>query len=223
MTPDAANERVEQLFERFRDAYEAGKRPHVGELLETLEGEDRQELGSRIDRYLMDAPRRSWDPDAFEGSLAQMAVERVWESLEGVSGTWPELLPQLRNEARLTRGKLVERLAEALGFPRQTDRVADYYHLMEHGMLPAERVSRRVLEALAGIVGTTVERLQQAGRAPAAFDEPSAPAMARLAMPDPDYRRSDEPLEDAVGGALGFADGGKAAPDALDRLFLEGD
>ena len=46
-----------------------------------------------LDTYLMDAPRRRWDPAAYEGSLAQAAVDRVYESIEGVSGTWPELLP----------------------------------------------------------------------------------------------------------------------------------
>ena len=74
-----------ELLEEFRSGFEAGDDPDPRELLERVEGERRQELRSLIDRYLMTAPRRSWDPVAYEASPAKAAVDRVYESLEGVS------------------------------------------------------------------------------------------------------------------------------------------
>ena len=106
---------LDRLIDDFAADYEAGRPTDVAALLDGVPAEQRQELASRLDTFLMQAPRRRWDPAAYEGSLAQAAVERVYESIEGVSGTWPELLPQLRNRARIKRRDLVERLARSLG------------------------------------------------------------------------------------------------------------
>ena len=106
---------LDRLLDDFAADYEAGRSTDVAALLDGVPAEQRQELASRLDTFLMQAPRRRWDPAAYEGSLAQAAVERVYESIEGVSGTWPELLPQLRNRARIKRRDLVERLARSLG------------------------------------------------------------------------------------------------------------
>ena len=84
---------LDRLLDEFAADYEAGRATDVAALLDRVPAEQRQELASRLDTFLMQAPRRRWDPAAYEGSLAQAAVERVYESIEGVSGTWPELLP----------------------------------------------------------------------------------------------------------------------------------
>ena len=90
----------------------------------------------------MDAPRRRWDPAAFEGSPAQAAVDRVYESIEGVSGTWPELLPAAAQPRADQARDLVERLAGRARASRpepQIEKIGAYYHRMEHGTLPADR------------------------------------------------------------------------------------
>jgi len=212
---------IDRLIEELAADYEAGRAIDPAQTLERVDPARRQELAERIDSYLMTAPTRRWDPEAFEGSLAQRAVERVYESIEGVSGAWPEVLPRLRTEAKLKRSALVERLARALGFTAdlQVAKVGDYYNRMEHGLLPASGVSGRVIEALAKILGTDPERLRRAG---AQLGEPTgaATAFARMAMPDAGLREEDADAAESL-PALGPPDG-EARRDEIDELFLGG-
>jgi hypothetical protein len=185
---------LQRLLEEFGAEFEAGRSPDPNEWIQRVEGDERQELASLIDRYLMTAPRRTWDPVAYEQSFAKAAVDQVYESIEGVSGSWPELLPQLRNRARIKRADLVAQLGVALGLadgdPRQA-KVADYYNQMEHGRLPAEGVSGRVIDALAGIVGVGADVLRSAGGGAMAAGGGQSAAFARQASPDPQYVSED--------------------------------
>jgi len=154
-------------------------------------GSARAELEALLDGYLARAPRRSFDHAAFEASPARAVADALDRSIVGVSGSWPALLPRLRDRARLRRAELVARLAESLGFPDRADRVGGYYHAMEQGTLPASGVSDRVLEALGRIVGESASALRAAGAAmtgpPPAPAAAAAPAFARVAEPDEDY------------------------------------
>lgn len=213
---------IKRLIEEFAADYEAGRAVQPAQLLARVDPARRQELAEELDRYLMTAPTRRWDPEAFEGSLAQRAVERVYESIEGVSGAWPELLPRLRNRARIKRTVLVERLARALGFGEapQVDKVGDYYNRMEHGRLPAGGVSGRVIEALAAILGTDPEALRAAGMRRGEGTGPALPAFARTAYPDAELIAEDadlgEPLAEAGPPVA------EAGRDEIDELFLGG-
>src|ERR687895_645546 len=60
------------------------------------------------------APPRTWDAAAYKGSSAERIADALDRSFRGQAGLWPAVLPRLRDRARLTRGALVERLAEAL-------------------------------------------------------------------------------------------------------------
>ena len=84
----------------------------------------------------MDGATRRWDPEAYEGSLAQSAVDRVYESIEGVSGTWPELLPAAAqpgaDQARATWSSGWPRRSASSAEP-QVEKIGAYYHQMEHG------------------------------------------------------------------------------------------
>jgi hypothetical protein len=208
----------EQLRDEFAAAFEAGQGPNPRDFAERAGPDARQETEALIDRYLMTAPRRAWDPVAYENSLARVAVDQVFESLEGVSGTWPEVLPTLRNRARIKRRELVERLAGSLGFGEQAqvEKVGRYYHEMEHGLLPAEGVSPRVVEALAGIVGSSADVIRRAGEAVTEGTGAGGEVFARKALVNEDYAleaRMASPAEPA------------AAPprrDEIDELFTAG-
>lgn len=227
---------ADALFEEFRAAWEAGERPDVPALLARAPEADRQELGRRIDSFLMTAPSaRRWDPEAFEGSLAQAAVERVWESREGASGRWPQLLPALRKRAKIKRAELVERLTEGLGLSTDAatrERVAGYYHRMEHGDLNPAGVSTRVFEALAKLLGTTPGELARAGRglSPESAEADVAPVMMRLGEVLQDAGLAPEaPVNAAVEPSSGHrkrpsADRAHEAgsADEIDRLFTGG-
>lgn len=205
----------QQVFEEFVRAYrgqgEADPRPYLAR----VEGVDRAELQALIEAFLERAPRRDWDPEAFAGSLAARALGRAAGADEEAAG-WPSLLPALRNRAQLTRRVVVERLAAALGFPDQQQRVAAYYHRMERGLLRPSGVSDRVLEALAEIVGTSAEALRRAGAAGQRAAEAGGEVFARVGS-----------FEDGVSGpgveAESPEEGRRDPPDELDRLFTGGD
>lgn len=206
---------LERLLEEFAADFEAGREPQLDALLSRAPASRRDELAELIDRYLLHAPRRRFDAAAYERSPARDSVERVWESLEGVSGSWPELLPHLRNRARIRRRDLVERLAEALGLGAHTGRIAEYYNDMEHGRLPAAGVSGRVIEALAAIVSADPETIRAAGRATTPPPD-AAPLFARQALIDESYGPA------AVSEALAERVVEPQEPDEVDRLFRGG-
>jgi transcriptional regulator with XRE-family HTH domain len=206
---------ADRFLDEFKAAFEAGREIDLDELLARAPEAERQELSERIDSYLMSAPRRAWDPDAYAASAARQSVERVWESLEGVSGTWPELLPRLRKAAQIKRTELTRKLAERLGVPGGEAKVAAYYHDMEHGRLPAAGVSTRVIEALAAIVEADVELIRRAGRATAAPGAEAAALFTRTARPSEEYASEATP-------GPADADQAETGPDEIDELFTGG-
>jgi hypothetical protein len=173
---------MHRLLEEFIAEDRAGGVADPAVFLLRVSGVDRAELEALIDGYLARAPRRAFDRAAFEASPAR----GVAASLAGSSGSWPALLPRLRDRAQLRRAEVVARLAAALGAGDRGGKVASYYHAMEQGTLPASGVSDRVLEALGRIVGESVEVLRAAGRAtnpPIA----SGRAFARVASPAAEF------------------------------------
>jgi hypothetical protein len=210
---------IDRLIEEFAADYEAGRAVDPAALLERAGPGERQELAARLDSYLMTAPPRKWDPEAYEGSPAQRAVDRVYESLEEVNVTWQVLLPDLRKRAQIKRQVLVERLARALGFESgpEVAKVGGYYNRMEHGQLPASGVAAKVTDALATILDTGAERLRAAGARTDAAPGGSQAAFARTATPDAEFAK--EPLLDADADEIAPA---PAERDEIDALFLDG-
>jgi len=205
---------VEQLLAEYIEEHRAGGEADPLKYLSRVSPVQRTELAALIDAYLARAPRQQFDQAAFSGSTAERTVDQLERAIAGQAGLWPALLPGLRDRAGLKRSALVERLAGALGVARQIDKVAGYYHQMEQGLLPAEGVSDRVLEALGGLIGETAQSLREAGRALAPPTE--GPLSAQAA---PFARRAY--VEAADGPALGAT-----APDAewdqVDQLFRGG-
>ena len=172
---------VDTLLKQFIAEHEAGGDADPRAYLEQVEGGDRSELSALIEGYLMRAPRRAWDPSAYERSGAPAMVDALSRSLEGAGGLWPSLLPRLRERARLKRSELVAELAARLGAEGSRAKVERYYHEMENGLLPEEGVSDTVLDALGQIVGQSKEALRRAGQAfgPGMQTDASSPAFTR--------------------------------------------
>jgi hypothetical protein len=181
---------VDRLLQEFIEEDRTAGPADPAAYLARVPGEDQAELEARIDNYLAEAPRRPFNREAFMKSPARGIAEELGRALGGASGTWPALLPRLRHRAQLRRVEVVSRLSEELGAggEAQVAKVASYYHGMEQGTLPAAGVSDRVLEALARIVGVSVDRLREAGRAAGGEPGPAAAAaFARVGSPDPRY------------------------------------
>lgn len=208
---------LERLLTEFVEHHLAGEDPDPWSYIEQLSGEEREELEELIDAYFVGAPPRSWDADAYKGSSAERIADTLDRSFRGQAGLWPAVLPRLRDRARLTRGALVERLAEALGVGNRSDKVAAYYHEMEQGILPSTGVSVRVLDALAGIVGASAEALRRAGQ-PLSGEPPEGAAAAvftRKAMPAPEYGAPAEAMK-------AHEEDRQAEWDEVDELFRGG-
>ena len=157
---------VLQLLSEYKQASREGGDADPRPFLARVSGTDRELLAGLIDAYLEQAPRREFDPERFQGSPAATIAEEVQRSLAGESGIWPALLPQLRRRAELKRSELVHQLAARLGAQAQEQKVGEYYHRMEQGLLPAAGVSDTVLDALGKIVGWTSAALRTAGMLP---------------------------------------------------------
>jgi hypothetical protein len=214
---------VPALLKTYIERFESGDETDPTDLLEQASGHDRARLSALIDGYLeQSAPTQSWDAAAFESSpVASRAADLVQEQWGAEAAALPSELVALRKQAKLPRRWLVERLASALGFAGETDRVGVYYNAMEHGQLPPAGISSRVFDALASILDTSAEALRKAGDAvaPSAGGKPGVAfartvrveAAADQAAPSPARKR--EQIDEAA----------EIEPDELDRLFTEGD
>ncbi len=155
---------VDRLLREYIERFESGESADPGDLLDQVEGTERAKLSVLIEGYLEhSAPAQDWDPEAFEGSVAERAVARVTESWSEAAGQFPVELVRLRNARRITRADLVSRLADSLGVSGAREKVAFYYHRLEHGLLPAEGVSAKVWDALAKLLDTSADALREAG------------------------------------------------------------
>jgi hypothetical protein len=212
------NSEVDRMFKEFIEEHRAGGPAEPLEYLRKLEGTDRAELAALIAGYLERAPRRQWNAEAFRGSVAEHAVE---EAMAEPVGTLSALLKSWRDAAQLRRDQVVARLADALGVAPQEEKVGLYYHRLERGLLDPRRVSSRVFEALAGVLGQNVESIRQAAADWAGAMEGPTETFARRTMPS---ERGESVLADAAPSAP-FAEPAPAREqwDEVDRLFLGGD
>jgi hypothetical protein len=171
---------VDRLLADYIAEHRAGGTADPGEYLARASPAQRTELAALIDTYLAHVPRQPFNQAMFRGSSAERTVDELERAIAGQAGLWPALLPRLRDRAGLKRSELVERLAAALGVSDRRNKVADYYHEMEQGRLPAQGVSDRVLESLGRIVGEKAQALRDAGRAlaPPGQGPATAPAPA---------------------------------------------
>jgi hypothetical protein len=208
---------IEQLLREYIEEHRSGAEANPHDYLSRIEGTDRTELAALIDGYLAQAPRRPFDRATFERSpRAREFVDSFSESITGRAGLWPTILPRLRDRARLPRGQLVSELAERLGAQGKREKVAHYYNDMEHGLIPSEGVSDRVLEALGQIVGQSKEALRRwgmpfMGEGPA---EAAAPAAA--------FARVDVLWDATAPGEVEARVPDTDEWDEVDRMFLGG-
>ena len=188
---------IDRLITEYVAAYEqSGVAPDPQPYLQRAPDSERAALAKRIEEILLSAPRRAWDPKAFEATLGSPLMREIEAAVRGESGLWPALLPRLRNAARLKRREVVQQLAQELGVAGREEKVGRYYHEMEQGLLDERGVSDRVIQALAGILGASADTLREAGSAlgSASFGTQGQPATVytRTALPDSAYPSAAE-------------------------------
>lgn len=198
----------------FIDAWNAGRRPEVDDHLARVAEADRDELRRQIAMWLQVAP----DPEYDEATRAEITADPVLLAAlaagRQTAEPWAARLRAMREQAGLAVEQVAERLAGALGLTGGRQRTADYLARAEAAALDETRVSRRLIDALASVLGVDRDDVapawgmpptaaqfyrREAGLSDAAMLEQEFDALSRAArVPAP------EPL------------------DELDRLFLGG-
>ena len=197
---------IDELYRRYvreyRDSGDADPRAY----LDKLRGVDRAELAARIDRFLDTAPPPAFDAAAFAKFRADPGRQALVTQILGA-----ETLAELRAAAAVTRREVGEALAEQLGLAAQANAVRARYHDVEAGNVDPSRVAARVWDALAGILGTSAERLRDAAGATfgGAPGQPGAAAFARSGPAGRGMRANDPRVVENSGD------------DAVDRVFFE--
>jgi len=178
-----ADVNVGELYDLYVKAFEAGN-VDPGPFTSQVEGEDRADLETMIENFLVSTPAAEWDEAAYRESISFRMAPEVVASLSGTSGDLPEVLVGLRVRMKIKVGEVENRLAKLLGArsPEEVELVRDYYHQLEYGTLPARPVSDKVFAALADIFKTSAGKLRAAGEALGPQpDHVGGPVYARVA------------------------------------------
>jgi transcriptional regulator with XRE-family HTH domain len=205
----------DQVLSDFIDAWNTGHRPRVREYLARLpDGPARDELADQITSWLEIAPTPAHDASTRAAIRSEAPVARLL-----ASDPWPAVVPELRSRAGLSLGQLAARLLDRLALDRaDLARTRGYLERLETGALDPTRISRRLLDALGGVLGVSGRALRDSAALSRGL-RPAAPAAAMFranASADHRVRRDIESLSRA---ALTPA---TAPMDELDRLFTGG-
>ncbi len=212
---------TEQLLSEFIDDWNAGRRPDVRAYLQRVpEGADRDALADQIGSWLEVAPTPVYDAPARAAIRADPVVQRVFGAVGEDAGLWPQVLPVLRQRSGFSVSELASQLTERFGLgTREVERAESYLERLERGELEASRLSRRLVDALAQLLGVTPGTLSGAG----AFGHGLRPAAAGGTLFRRDGDAGDWVAEDLE--VLSMAASEPAPPqalDELDRLFVGG-
>lgn len=134
---------LDHLLDEFAARFARGERPDPRDYLRRA-GEEADELAELIDAVLVAGGPPAPDQET-------VALMEAWIAGE------PPLL-ELRRRRGQRREAVVEAILAALGLePAKRAKVAGHYHRLESGLLDTRRVDRRVLDAIAGAIGATVD------------------------------------------------------------------
>jgi hypothetical protein len=185
-------EQVVDLFADYADAYARGEHPRAEEYLARAGGQA-DELAKLLERFIRASPAR--EPDAATLALTEGAL----------TGEPP--LITLRASQGIRVDDVVDALAKQLDVDdSKRTKLKSYYQRLEGGLLEPAGVSRRVWEALKGVLGPRSEELSRW--------EP------RTATAGAVYMRAAEP---AAAAPPALARARRDEQDEIDRLFLGAD
>ncbi len=204
---------VDSILGEFMDDWNAGRRPDVAAYLERVPESERDELAAQIATWLEIAPT----PDYDEPTRAAIAQEPVLQAALAEAATLraplAERLPTLRARAGLAVRDVARRLVSIFDLEDE-QRAAAYLEQIERDELDSSRLSRRLLDGLATILGADREQLTPAPRAFAAGQA---------------FYRAEEGADQWIAEDIDALSRAALAPapasrpmDELDRLFLGG-
>jgi transcriptional regulator with XRE-family HTH domain len=204
---------VEQLLGEFIDAWNAGRRPDVVAYLERAPESERDELATQLATWLEIAPTPDYDDATRTAISNEPALRAALDAAAAIRSPLAVRLPTLRERAGLAVRDVARRLVSVFDLDDE-QRAAAYLEQIERDELDASRLSRRLLDALAAILGADRDLL---AAGPPAF----AGGQAFFRAEDDADRWIAEDIDALSRAALAPAPA--ASPmDELDRLFLGG-
>jgi hypothetical protein len=211
---------IEQILSEFIDAWNAGRRPRMREYLRRVpEGPERDALAEQLSTWLEVAPTPTYSEATRETIRSEPIVAEIRQAADADAGLWPTMLPALRARAGWSIGDLASRLLERVGLAlAQRERAGDYLERLERGELDPARVSRRLLDALGGLLGVGGAALADAGLLGGRLRPAGGGGTLFRASDDDDVRWLAEDIEVLSEAALTPA----MEMDELDRLFTGG-
>lgn len=203
---------IEQLVGEFIDDWNAGRRPDVATYLERAAPENREVLASQLETWLDLAPTPVYDEATRQSIAGEPVLIAALDAAAELRGPLAERLPTLRDRAGLAIRDVAARLTQLFELGDE-QRTAAYLEQIERDELDERRLSRRLLDALATILGADADQL--------------APGPAALSGGQAFFRAEEdadvwiaEDIDVLSRAALSPA---PATPmDELDRLFLGG-
>jgi hypothetical protein len=211
---------TDQVLSDFIDAWNAGRRPRVREYLSRVpEGAARDELAEQITTWLEVAPAPEHSEATRDQIRAEPVVQHVLSAVGAEAGLWPEVIPQLRARTGLSVGQVAARLVARFGLGSGSEeRTADYLQRLEGGDLEPARVSHRLLDALAELLGVSPGTLRDAGT----FGAGLRPAEAGGTLFRAGEDAGDWVAHDIEALSRAAMTPAPAPMDELDRLFTGG-
>jgi len=215
VTPDR-----DRVLSDFIDAWNAGRRPDVDEYLARVPEPERSDLADALMSFMTFAPTPQYSEETLAAIRSDALVAEALAAPGARGGLLPALLSRVRERESLTIAQVAEQLVAALGLKRaQEDKTAGYLERLERGELEPARVSGRVLDGLARVLGVGRGELEGAGSL-SGWGPPLAASAGPMFRADDDAAAAVGEHLDVLADALS-APGG-AARDEVDDLFLGG-
>jgi len=200
---------TDRLLGEFMDAWVAGRRPDVDAYLARAQPAERAALEEGIDAFLDAAPIPRYGEEELRALRADPAAREFAQAV-----SWSTVLPRLKSRAGTDTPALAAAVRHALRWDDAGERKArEYLEDLEAERLPADRISRRVLRALADALRVPAATLEAA----ATSLRPSSALLWRA--DDPGQEQTGRHL-DVLGAALQTQP--PPEPDDVDRAFTGG-
>lgn len=203
---------IEQLIGEFIDAWNAGRRPDIDSFLQRADPADRDELAAQLMTWLEIAPTPAFDAATRQTISSDPSLASAIATAAELRAPLAERLPTLRERAGLAIADLAERLTQLFALDDEP-RTAAYLKQIERNELDERRLSRRLLDALAAILGADRDQLN-----------PSPAALAGGHA----FFRAEEDADEWIAQDIDVLSRAALSPaptapmDELDRLFLGG-
>ncbi len=204
---------IEQILGEFVDAWNAGRRPDVGAYLERAPESERDELAAQLATWLQIAPTPDYDAATRAAISDEPALRTAMEAAATLRSPLSVRLPTLRERAGLAVSDVARRLVAVFDLDDE-QRAAGYLEKIERDELDPRRLSRRLLDGLAAILGADRDQL---GVGPPAF----AGGQAFFRAEEDADRWIAEDIDALSRAALAPAPA-SSPMDELDRLFVGG-